>query len=507
MKIIDIYWQRANLFLVFDKDINSDVFLIGDNKKIKLDYKKNIVSFNITNIPEGQALLADNYNITIDDELVLLDDKVIPCLFDKSRDFRFGKDTELCVVDFNIDEERTFIIRVDYYKKNFKLYNEKFKTKVVRVFKRSFKPFMVLCMNIYYHFMRVFKFGNNNVLFLTENLDKLDGNLKILYDEYIKLKEYKVRKYSRDFFHINSYLLRIKHFMFVIGKVAKSDIVIVDNYCPTLTFVNFSKKTRYVQLWHAGIGFKSVGYARFGLDGSPNPFKSSHRRYTDAIVDQEKLIDIYKEVYGVKRDIFKSYGMPRLEGYLDSEKIDKTINKLYKEEPILKDKKIILFSPTYRGTGSRNAYYDYSLIDLGVIYDYCKKNDFIFVIKMHPFIRQKIKIDKKYSDRIVDLSDIDINELIYITDIMITDYSSCAYEYSLFDRPLVFYRFDKAIYEFTRPMHTVDEFTSKQYEVQTFDDLMHVLNKLSDVKIENRFKTIKKKNNLNSCEKIIKLLK
>ena len=90
---------------------------------------------------------------------------------------------------------------------------------------------------------------------------------------------------------------------------------------------------------------------------------------------------------------------------------------------------------------------------------------------------------------------------------MITDYSSCAYEYSLFDRPLVFYRFDKYYYEFTRPMHTVNEFTTKQYEVLDFGNLMRVLNELKDVKIEDRFKNIKKKENSDSCEKIIKLLK
>ena len=54
------------------------------------------------------------------------------------------------------------------------------------------------------------------------------------------------------------------------------------------------------------------------------------------------------------------------------------------------------------------------------------------MVKMHPFIRESIKIDDAYKDRIVDFSDFpDINQLYYITDILITDYSSNFYEFAL----------------------------------------------------------------------------
>ena len=118
---------------------------------------------------------------------------------------------------------------------------------------------------------------------------------------------------------------------------------------------------------------------------------------------------------------------------------------------------------------------------------------------MHPFIKKKIEIPEEYKNNIIDLSSMDINNLIYITDIMITDYSSCAYEYSFFNRPLIFYRYDKELYEYLRPMHTVDVFTKKQYEVKDFNSLMKVLNKLKNVSIDDRFKNVVKRNT-NSCE-------
>ena len=123
---------------------------------------------------------------------------------------------------------------------------------------------------------------------------------------------------------------------------------------------------------------------------------------------------------------------------------------------------------------------------------------------MHPFVTEKINIPSKYQNKIYDYSNLDINDLIYISDIMITDYSSCAYEFSLFNRPLIFYRFDKELYEYQRPMHTVDSFTKKQYEVKTLAELMKILDKNKDIEIKDRFKNIKKDEKESSCEKILK---
>jgi len=87
---------------------------------------------------------------------------------------------------------------------------------------------------------------------------------------------------------------------------------------------------------------------------------------------------------------------------------------------------------------------------------------------------------------------------------MITDYSSCAYEFSLFNRTIIFYRYDKEFYEYDRPMHTVDKFTKKQYEIKTFKELIDTLNKINKtIKIEDIFKNISKRDKKDSCEKII----
>ena len=445
---------------------------------------------------------AAEWNLYIENKKITIDPELLKTLDDKSRNFIYGRKKYAYIINFSVDEELNIKIMTKFMiinNKPQKFYRLQETTSIINKAKIIIKRLIVLLCNIYYRILRIFKFSQKNILFLTENSQKLTSNLKYLYD-YLPKNKYKIRIYANDKYKTKKSILKIVQ---EISKIAMSDIIFVDNYTSVLTHLKLSKKVKLVQLWHAGIGFKSVGYARFGLEGSPHPYQSCHRNYTNAIVDQDNLIDIYSEVFGVKKSIFRSYGIPRLDNYLNENKIKTATEKLYLLNPKIKTSKVILFSPTYRGTGSNTAYYDYSLFDLEKIYDFCTKNDFIFIIKMHPFITKKIEIKDKYKDRIYEYSNIDINDLIYISDIMITDYSSCAYEFSLFERPLIFYRFDKELYEYQRPIHTVDSFTKKQFEVKNFDEVLKILEKNKNININERFTNMKKRNEKSSCEKIL----
>ena len=501
-KIIDIYWERSNLHIIFDNIITEDVYLLRQTEEIKLDVvNDNEICINITNI-NGKMLNAATWALISEYRDLVVSEEVVEKLNDKTRNFIYGKERYAYLVNLSIDSEMHLKITTRFMMVNYK--PQKFyrlaaaKTlfgKIGIIAKRI----GVVIFNVYYKIIRFFRKNKQSILFLTENSYEINSNLKIMY-KYMKNYNYKIRVFAHNKFGEGK--KNIVTYIKEATVIAVSDVIFIDNYTPLLSHLKLNKDVKLVQLWHAGVGFKSVGYARFGLTGSPHPYISCHRNYTDVFVDQEKLIKVYEEVFGCRKEVFKAFGMPRLDGYLNKERIKEKSEYLYRINPMLKDNKIILFSPTYRGAGSNTAYYDYSLIDLSKIYDFCKKYNFIFIVKMHPFIKDKINIDKEYRDRIYDYSSIDINDLIYISDVMITDYSSCAYEFSLFNRPLIFYRFDKVLYEYERPMHTVDTFTDKQFEVKTFDELISVLEELKNELPTDRFANINKISNKNICEKI-----
>lgn len=509
MEVKSIYWDRANINIELNSVLKEALLVDQNNNKIKLEIKeKNIITISITNFPEGFCLKSGKYYIIVDTKTLKLKSELIKYLDDYSRNFKYEDNFYACIVNFDIDDNKTLYIDIDYMMKNRK-YNRKYriiegkniKEKIIILFKIMF----VFLANIFYKTIRFFAFFyKKNILFLSENSDVINDNLKKVYD---KLKDEKrIKKYRLRINVFNKYQKQsIFKYIKEIIDIAVSDTIIIDNYVSILNILSVSKSQKIIQLWHAGVGFKAVGYARFGLEGGPHPVCSGHRKYTYAIVDDEKLIEIYKEVFGIAKDKLLPLGMPRLDDYLSLERIKQISNNMFRQNKKLKNKKIILFSPTYRGKNRENAYYDYDKIDLKKVYDFCIKNNFMFIIKMHLFINNKIFIPKEYSDIILDYSSYNINNLIYITDIMITDYSSCAYEYSFFDRPIIFYRYDKDLYEHIRGIHTLDVFTTKQFEVLNFDDLMKALNDLKEIDIKNRFKKLNN-NKRKSCDYLIDMI-
>ena len=87
-----------------------------------------------------------------------------------------------------------------------------------------------------------------------------------------------------------------------INAIAKSRYIFIDDYCPVFNFIDPDDNTVLTQVWHAGVGFKSVGYARFGISGSPDPDQSAHRRYDYALVGNGQLREIYSEAFGIEQE-------------------------------------------------------------------------------------------------------------------------------------------------------------------------------------------------------------
>ena len=117
---------------------------------------------------------------------------------------------------------------------------------------------------------------------------------------------------------------------------------------PIFGFLNLNKRTKLIQVWHAGVGFKSVGYSRFGKVGTPFPVGSCHKKYDYALISSKKLTEVYAEVFGIEDEAFLPVGMPRLDGFLDKDKISGFRKKFFGVHPTLEGKKIILFAPTFR---------------------------------------------------------------------------------------------------------------------------------------------------------------
>ena len=70
-------------------------------------------------------------------------------------------------------------------------------------------------------------------------------------------------------------------------------------------------------------------------------------------------------------------------------------------------------------------------------------NEYILLLKHHPFVKKRPEIPEDCKDFAMDVTtDLDIDKLLCVSDICISDYSSLIFEYSLFERPMIFYAYD-----------------------------------------------------------------
>src|SRR5262249_24770723 len=238
--------------------------------------------------------------------------------------------------------------------------------------------------------------------------------------------------------------------------------------------LDVSPEAKIIQLWHAGSGFKSIGYSRFGSCGSAGRV-GAHRKYTYAITGSKNLIPVYAEAFGIEESAVVATGLPRIDTFLNKERTQKLVADFFEKYPNLIGKRIILFAPTFRGRGIDDAYYDYSRIDFARLYEMCGETS-VVLFRMHHFVTVPVPIPPEHPDRLInDDSFPETNDLLHVADVLITDYSSVVYEFSLLNRPMLFYAYDKDTYSAVHGFHRDYDATAPGKVCMTFDELVKAL--------------------------------
>ena len=231
--------------------------------------------------------------------------------------------------------------------------------------------------------------------------------------------------------------------------IESADVIIANSY----TYLNIPKKDNQllVNLWH-GSGVKAHDY----YDHNLNPRHVIKLKNYFELVDLmcvHSLDDRFKLSAMLHFDLRKMYvtGQPRLDVVNISDGRDKLI-KLFGEE-ICKYKKLIFFAPSYRANMSCHAGKIYS-DNIFRLDDYedteleelLNNHNAAIIYKLHP-IEQTAFSGRTFTmssrcyeltDRMLMDNDIRYDEILNAFDMMISDYSSIAYDFLLLNRPIVY---------------------------------------------------------------------
>ncbi len=302
----------------------------------------------------------------------------------------------------------------------------------------------------YQQFTRKIKVKNNNILFLSERLPEEGGNLQLLKDWFKRDKSMVVSEFilAKPVAELSKKELRKCAHM-----CARAHFIVLEDFYPQLHALDVRKETKLIQLWHACGVFKTFGLTRMGKPGGAPQSSMNHRNYDLVTVSSEAIRGIYAEAFGIATAKVKALGVPRTDLLFDENYKEKRRKEIYHKYPEIPGKKVVLFAPTFRGDGNLDAFYPKDAFDVNRFMDEMDQNTFC-IIKHHPFVKEEVFVEDRYKGRVLDLTGKDhINDLMLVSDLLITDYSSSVFEAAILDLPMLLYAFDREEYIASRDFY------------------------------------------------------
>ncbi len=295
----------------------------------------------------------------------------------------------------------------------------------------------------FFNIFKIFGIKKNRVTFISNRRDNISGNYEYIYKELVKNKNLDIR-YVLD--TGEGCLSHIKYGYYL----ATSKVILIDDYVSAVYFVPRRAGNYLIQVWHACGAFKTFGFSRLGKSGAQKQGSYAHRNYDYCTVSSKEICRFYAEGFGLSLEKVVATGVPRTDIFFSEEYKERVVTGFYKKYPHLNGKKIILFAPTFRGNNKTTGNYPENKFDFIKLYEKFK-GEYAIIIKHHPFVNNKTEIPSEYREDIIDMSDNEeLNDLLFVTDILITDYSSVVFEASLLNIPMLFYAFDLQNYISTR---------------------------------------------------------
>jgi teichoic acid glycerol-phosphate primase len=239
------------------------------------------------------------------------------------------------------------------------------------------------------------------------------------------------------------------NFIESIYHLATSKVIFVDNYYGFLSVTSFKENVICVQLWHAAGAIK-----RFGLmdpsiltrsKRAYRRFKEVYKRFHYVTVGSEKMARIFQRSFDLNEQNILRTGVPRTDIFFDKKRHSEIILSLQRKLPMIQQKKVILYAPTFRDDQLDS--YELAL-NVDKLYQELK-DEYILLLRIHPAANWELF--NKYPGFAIDVSAYEnINHLLLITDYLITDYSSIPFEYSLLEKPMIFFTYDFEEYQQSR---------------------------------------------------------
>lgn len=152
--------------------------------------------------------------------------------------------------------------------------------------------------------------------------------------------------------------------------------------------------------------------------------------------------DIFRRAFAFENEVLES-GYPRNDRLINYHPDE--INQIKKKLELDLDKKILLYTPTFRENNAKVKGHYNEKITLKFNKVLEQNPDWIILVRSHYLITEKIKFK---NPNVINMTEYpDVNELYMISDVLLTDYSSAMFDFAMLNRPIIKYAPDLEMYE------------------------------------------------------------
>jgi len=316
--------------------------------------------------------------------------------------------------------------------------------------------------------------NSKKVVFIEVRYDNLTDNFKLLY------RAFKKRGFEISVFFLKNIspnqLIYIRRCVRLMKLIGDAKYVFLNDACEPFSSIQIREETKVIQVWHACAAFKKWGMSTadklFGASAKEQLKYSGYKNLDLVTVSSPEVVWAYEEAMNLNPEahIVQPLGTSRTDIFFSKAFRKKAADKVKEVFPLCKEKKIILYAPTFRGHVRTAKAPD--RLDIPMMKAHFGEN-YVLLVKQHPFVKNRPEVPEDCADFAKDVTDeMQIEELLCVSDICISDYSSLVFEYSLFEKPMIFFAYDYEDYcDWRGFYYDYDELTPGPV-VQTNEEIM-----------------------------------
>ena len=206
-----------------------------------------------------------------------------------------------------------------------------------------------------------------------------------------------------------------------------------------------------LETWHGGGAYKRVGGHRIDVNEREQQHAVEKMNKITLFLSSSKAFTNYviRDAYRYHGEVLEC-GLPRNDDLLHPDTA--VAARVRKTLDIPENAKILIYAPTFRNSHTLDLY-DVDFARLKAALEARFGGEWVIVLRMHYYLADKaMAVGAPWLVNATDYPD--MQELLLAADVLLTDYSSCMWDFSLMLRPCFLYARDIAAYQGERDFYT-----------------------------------------------------